>query len=83
MGLDLNLENFSERKLELLRKCYSAIDIADDAKIEAAYDEHFSDDTWLEEQCTPTYPEIRVQSTGIGNFLYINKKECTDDSYDP
>lgn len=79
----MNIDNLSEVKLKLLKQCYNAIVIADETKINAAITKHYETDDWLEETSSPTQPDIKVTTDGIGSILFINNKECWDESIEP
>jgi hypothetical protein len=81
--LEFNLKNFNKNQLTLLNNCYHAIRLADKNKIRVIIKNHFKADNWLEEECTPNYPEIKVRVTGISHDLYINDKSCIDETLEP
>lgn len=79
----MDIKILTEEKLKILESVYYALVHADNNKIIQANNKHFSNDNWLEEECTPNYPTIKVKLDGISNTLFINDTNCLSDNFEP
>lgn len=76
------INKLSKTKQALLETCYYAIKYADEKKIETIKKEHYSTDNWLEESVSPQYPTLTIKSDGLSTDLYINNKDCINETLD-
>lgn len=78
----IDLSKLSKQKITLLEACYYGILQADDDKITNVLSNYYSNDDFMEEECTIQSPKITIIRTGISHDLYLNNKECLDDNFE-
>jgi hypothetical protein len=80
----LDLSTLSPKKWQLLEDFYNALRFAEDSIINEQDEKFYSNDAWLEEECTVQRPSVKLDRSGISTDLIYNGVCCTDfEKYPP